>query len=155
MAAELINYLQRIKITKLFSVFYIYVHTTFMLSQKKDEMLKFVIKYKNLLLFRYNPPPVQWKADIVVRYFVLVNSSINFIVYCMMGSRYFNCLLYDGIKVFSSSIAWWDQGNFIFYCMMITRYFHCLLHDGIKVTSLSIAWWDQGNFIVYFMMGSR
>ncbi|XP_023335619.1 FMRFamide receptor isoform X2 [Eurytemora carolleeae] len=36
----------------------------------------------------YNPPAIQWKADVVIRYLVLVNSSINFIIYCMIGSRF-------------------------------------------------------------------
>jgi hypothetical protein len=36
---------------------------------------------------RYNPPAEQWVADVVVRFAVLVNSSTNFLVYCMLGTK--------------------------------------------------------------------
>ena len=72
------------------------VPTSVMKNKIKVSKLLWHKKSKNLVLTNtafvsYNPPQIQWKADIAVRYLVLLNSSINFIIYCMVGSRYNGC----------------------------------------------------------------
>ena len=35
----------------------------------------------------------RWIADIVVRYLVLLNSAVNFIIYCFVGTNFRNTLM--------------------------------------------------------------
>ena len=41
----------------------------------------------------YFPPINQWLVDFLARYLAILNSSINFIIYCLVGSQFRNVLL--------------------------------------------------------------
>ena len=42
---------------------------------------------------RYHISPGRWVADSIIRYLVMLNSSINFIIYCFVGSNFRQTLL--------------------------------------------------------------
>ena len=50
----------------------------------------------------YYLSPKRWAMDIIIRYLVMLNSSINFIIYCFVGSNFRNTLKQIFLKVESS-----------------------------------------------------
>ena len=46
-----------------------------------------IIKCFHMKIF-YFAPLEQWLCDFVARYLVILNSSINFIIYCLVGSEF-------------------------------------------------------------------
>ena len=50
----------------------------------------------------YYLSPKRWAMDIIIRYLVMLNSSINFIIYCFVGSNFRNTLKQIFLRVESS-----------------------------------------------------
>ena len=52
---------------------------------------------------RYYVSSERWVADSVIRYLVMLNSSINFIIYCFLGSKFRETMLSSFLVVCAKS----------------------------------------------------
>jgi hypothetical protein len=53
---------------------------------------------------RYHVSSERWVADSIIRYLVMLNSSINFIIYCFLGSKFRETMLSSFGACFTSEI---------------------------------------------------
>ena len=62
----------------------------------------------------YFAPIEQWLVDFVARYLVILNSSINFIIYCLVGSDFRKAFLQMfgfGVPIVSSADTEQEENN--------------------------------------------